>query len=260
MNFLPCVANERNRESFHYVEFTKPKCLLVYIYNYYNRRKKSISSLSLLPSSSLSKSHSHSEKKENMYVSPSQIGKPLFSAIIVIHPSSLLVYRPPRVVSTRFFLLAGKIRGGKKYSSSSSRRITWWEGGRGRRTGWNGLNNVNYPAKRVGGPCIYPCRVAPAKIEENRGPSERGGWGGGRRSEGGEKERSAGLVRVSATLLARSTNPRPRRSQSDRLLGHPLPSPSTMAHDAAKRRASLSARIFLGLIRPLGTRFPTSII
>lgn len=260
MNFLPCVANERNRESFHYVEFTKPKCLLVYIYNYYNRRKKSISSLSLLPSSSLSKSHSHSEKKENMYVSPSQIGKPLFSTIIVIHPLlSPRVSTPSRCIDAIFFIGGENTRREKVFLLLLSPHHVV-EGGRGRRTGWNGLNNVNYPAKRVGGPCIYPCRVAPAKIEENRGPSERGGWGGGRRSEGGEKERSAGLVRVSATLLARSTNPRPRRSQSDRLLGHPLPSPSTMAHDAAKRRASLSARIFLGLIRPLGTRFPTSII
>lgn len=159
------------------------------IYNY-NRRKKSISSLSLLPSSSLSKSHSHSEKKENMYVSPSQIGKPLFSAIIVIIHLLLSprVSTPSRCIDAIFFIGGENTRREKVFLLLLSPHHVV-EGGRGRRTGWNGLNNVNYPAKRVGGPCIYPCRVAPAKIEENRGPSERGGWGGEEKERGrGERE------------------------------------------------------------------------
>lgn len=159
------------------------------IYNY-NRRKKSISSLSLLPSSSLSKSHSHSEKKENMYVSPSQIGKPLFSAIIVIHPLlSPRVSTPSRCIDAIFFIGGENTRREKVFLLLLSPHHVVVEG-EGGRTGWNGLNNVNYPAKRVGGPCIYPCRVAPAKIEENRrGPSERGGWGGEEKERGrGERE------------------------------------------------------------------------
>lgn len=72
---------------------------------------------------------------------------------------------------------------------------------------------------------------------------------------GREKERSAGLVRVSATLLA---GQRPRdldaRNPTDSLAT--LPPPYCSHHCTNRqRRASLSARIFLGLIRPLGTRF-----
>lgn len=256
MNFLPCVANERNRESFHYVEFTKPKCLLVYTIIIAERNQSHLSPFLL----SVEISFPLREKRKYVCIPLADRKTTLLSNYRNSPLLSPRVSTPSRCIDAIFFIGGENTRREKVFLLLLSPHHVVVEGEGGRCTGWNGLNNVNYPAKRVGGPCIYPCRVAPAKIEENRGPSERGGWGGGRRSEGGEKERSAGLVRVSATLLARSTNPRPRRSQSDRLLGHPLPSPSTMAHDAAKRRASLSARIFLGLIRPLGTRFPTSII
>lgn len=63
-------------------------------------------------------------------------------------PSS---YTPPRIGAIFFSRLLAGIRGGKKRPSLplGAYLATWWG-----RTGWNGLNNVNYPAKRVGGPYI----------------------------------------------------------------------------------------------------------